>query len=43
MKISKMERKIEKIFLAFYVIAYDTVIADSKYNKQYTCDRQSIF
>ena len=43
MKISKMERKIEKMLLNFQIIAFDTVPADSKYNKDSTCDRQSMF
>ena len=43
MNISKMERKIEKMVFVFKIIAFDIVPADSKYNKQNTCDRQSMF
>ena len=43
MKISKMERKIEKMLLVFSIIAFDIVPADSKYNKENTCNRQSMF
>ena len=35
--------KIETMFSVFYIIAFDTVLADCKYNKENTCDRQSIF
>ena len=42
-KISKMEKKIEKIILLCWIIAFDTVPADSKYNKENTCDRLSMF
>ena len=43
MKISKMERKIHGMFLVFSIIAFDVVPADYKYNKENTCDRQSMF
>ena len=43
MKISKTERKIEEMFLVFQIIAFDIVPADSKYNKDNTCDRQLMF
>ena len=35
--------KIETMFLVFQKIAFDTVPADSKYNKENACDRLSIF
>ena len=43
MNISKMERKIQEMLLVFYIIAFDVVPADSKYKKENTCDRQSMF
>ena len=43
MKISKMEKNIEKRFLVFQIIAVDVVPADKKYNKENTCDRQTMF
>ena len=43
MKVLRMERKTEKMFLVFWIIALDIVTADSKYNKQNICDRQSMF
>ena len=41
MKISKMEKKIEK--KVFQITAFDIVAAYSKYNKENTCERQSMF
>ena len=38
-----MERKIDKNFLPFQIIAFDTVPADSKYKKENICDSQSMF
>ena len=38
-----MEREIEKTILVFQIIAFDIVPKDSKYNKENTCDRQSMF
>ena len=35
--------KIETMFLVFQIIAFDTVPADSKCNKENACDRLSIF
>ena len=43
MQISKMDRKIDKMFLVFKIIAFDIVTADSKYYKDITCHRQSMF
>ena len=43
MKISKMERKIAKMFLLFQIILFVIVLADSKYNIENTSDRQSMF
>ena len=43
MKISKKERKIEKMFLVLQIIAFDIVLAVSKYNKENTCDPQAMF
>ena len=43
MKISKIERNIQKMFLVFYIIPFDIVPAHSEYNKENTCDRPSIF
>ena len=31
------------MFLVFEIIAFDIVPADSKYNKENTCDRQRMF
>ena len=31
------------MLLIFYIIAFDVVPAASKYNKENTCDRQSMF
>ena len=31
------------MFLVFQIIAFDIVPADSKYNKENTCDRQPMF
>ena len=31
------------MFLVFEIIAFDIVPADSKYNKENTCDRQPMF
>ena len=42
-KISKMEREIEKMFLVFERTAFEIVAAHSKYKKENTCDRQSMF
>ena len=43
MKIWKIDRKVQKMFLIFYKIAFDIVPSDSKYNRENTCDRQSMF
>ena len=43
MKISKVKGKIQKIFLVFQIISFDIVPADSKYNKENTCDQESMF
>ena len=40
MEISKMERKILKMFVVFHIIVFYIVPDDSEYNKKNTCDRQ---
>ena len=42
MRISKIERKIEQIFLVFQIIAFDIIPAESTYTQENTCDRESI-
>ena len=43
MYISKMEKKFQKTILIFYIFAFELDAANSKYYKDNTCDRQSMF
>ena len=43
MQISKLERKNDKMFLVFYIIAFELVLANLKYYKENTCHPQSVF
>ena len=39
----KMAKKFNKILLRFYIIAFELVPANSKYYKENTCHRQTMF
>ena len=43
MQIPKIETKIDKKFLLFKIIAFELVPVNSKYFKENTCHRQSMF
>ena len=43
MNIAKMEKKIQKMRLVFHIVAFHIVPADTKYNKENTCNRQTMF
>ena len=43
MYISGIEKKFNKMFLPFYIIAFELDLSNSEYYKGNTCHRQSMF